>query len=136
MDTKYGEVSVTIGNIGGKSIAYISRHGKAHRDLSNMVNYRAHLLALKRLDTRAIVATTVCGVLDLNIPLAKLAVFDDLYFPDNRLPGGEACTVYDTAGEKSDLASAGSHLGARLAAFCGAAEHASVSLSPPEPRCP
>ncbi|MCK4646157.1 MAG: MTAP family purine nucleoside phosphorylase [Candidatus Aminicenantes bacterium] len=101
LDTRYGEVSVTIGNIEGKTIAYISRHGKAHRDLSNMVNYRAHLLALKRLDTKAVVATTVCGVLDPSIPLAKLAVFDDLYFPDNRLPGGEACTVYDTAGEKS-----------------------------------
>ncbi len=101
LDTKYGEVPVTIGNIEGKKIAYITRHGKAHRNLSNMVNYRAHLLALKRLETKAIVATTVCGVLDPSIPLARVAVFNDLYFPDNRLPGGEACTVYDTAGEKS-----------------------------------
>jgi 5'-methylthioadenosine phosphorylase len=66
-----------------------------------MINYRANLVALKELRTKAIVATTVCGVLDPDIPLAKLAVFDDLYFPDNRLPNGEACTVYDKRGEKS-----------------------------------
>jgi 5'-methylthioadenosine phosphorylase len=38
--------------------------------------------------------------LDPEIPLAKLAVFDDMYFPENRLPNGESCTMYDERGEK------------------------------------
>lgn len=101
VDTRYGEALIRTGNIDGKRIAYIARHGKGHSNLSNMVNYRANLLALKQLNTKAIIATTVCGVLRPEIPLAKLAVFDDLYFPDNRLPNGEACTIYDTAGDKN-----------------------------------
>lgn len=97
--TKYGDALVRRGAIEGKEIAFIARHGKGHSILSNMINHRANLLALKELETKAIVATTVCGVLDPSIPLTKLAVFDDLYFPDNRLPNGEECTIYEEIGE-------------------------------------
>lgn len=98
--TKYGDASIRRGVIDGKEIAYIARHGKNQKILSNMINYRANFLALKQLDTQAIIATTVCGVLDPSIPLVKLAVFDDIYFLDNRLPSGEACTIYDEEGQK------------------------------------
>ncbi len=101
IETRYGDASVIKGSVEGKIIAFIARHGKGHSILPNMINHRANLTALKELGTKAIVATTVCGVLDPSIPLAELAVFDDLYFPDNRLPGGEACTVYEKRGEKS-----------------------------------
>jgi 5'-methylthioadenosine phosphorylase len=99
--TRYGDASIKKGAVEGKKIAFIARHGKGHSILPNMINYRANLAALKELRTKAIVATTVCGVLDPSIPLAKLAVFDDLYFPDNRFPDGEACTIYEERGEKS-----------------------------------
>jgi 5'-methylthioadenosine phosphorylase len=101
IETRYGDASIIKGAVEGKKIAFIARHGKGHSILPNMINHRANLLALKELGTNAIVATTVCGVLDPSIPLAKLAVFEDLYFPDNRLPDGEACTVYEKRGEKS-----------------------------------
>jgi 5'-methylthioadenosine phosphorylase len=101
VETRYGNASLRIGAAEEKKVAFIARHGKGHSILPNMINYRANLVALKELRTKAIVATTVCGVLDPDIPLAKLAVFDDMYFPDNRLPNGEACTVYDKRGEKS-----------------------------------
>jgi len=101
IETRYGDALIRKGTIEGKKIAFIARHGPGHSILPNMINYRANLTALKELGTKAIVATTVCGVLDPSIPLAKLAVFDDLYFPDNRLPDGEACTIYQEKGEKS-----------------------------------
>ncbi len=101
IETRYGDASITEGIIERKKIAFIARHGKGHSILPNMINYRANLTALKELKTRGIVGTTVCGVLDARIPLAKLAVFDDLYFPDNRLPEGEVCTVYEERGERS-----------------------------------
>lgn len=101
IETRYGATSITKGAVEGKKIAFIARHGKGHSILPNMINHRANLEALKELGAKAIVATTVCGVLEPTIPLAKLAVFDDLYFPDNRLPDGEACTIYDKRGEKS-----------------------------------
>ena len=101
IETRYGDASIIKGAVEGKKIAFIARHGKGHSILPNMINHRANLAALKELGTKAIVATTVGGVLDPSIPLAKLVVFDDLYFPDNRLPDGEACTVYEERGEKS-----------------------------------
>ncbi len=101
IETRYGDASIRKGAVEGKKVVFIARHGKGHSILPNMINYRANLTALKELRTKAIVATTVCGVLDPSIPLAKLAVFDDLYFPDNRFPDGEACTVYEKRGDKS-----------------------------------
>jgi 5'-methylthioadenosine phosphorylase len=100
IDTEYGKAVIRVGNIDGKKIGFLARHGEDHKILPNMINYRANLLALKQIGTKAIVATTVCGVLHSGLPLARLAVFDDLYFPDNRLPNGESCTIYDKLGGK------------------------------------
>ncbi|MDH4257514.1 MAG: MTAP family purine nucleoside phosphorylase [Candidatus Aminicenantes bacterium] len=94
IQTKFGKAAIRTGIIGGRKMAFLARHGKRHSLLPNMINYRANLMALKELDTQAIIATTVCGVLDPGLPLARPAVFDDLYFPDNRLPSGEACSIY------------------------------------------
>ena len=98
--TKYGKARVSAGLLHGRRIAYIARHGENHEILPNMINYRANLVALKELDTKAIIGTTVCGVLDPLIPLTQLVVFSDLYFPENRLPNGEACTIYDEKGNR------------------------------------
>lgn len=101
VNTQYGKASVRTGEVKGKTVAFITRHGKDHRFLPNMVNYRANLMALKALETKAIISTTVCGVLDSDIPLAKLAVFEDLYFPENRLPDGEACSIFTEEQDKT-----------------------------------
>jgi len=98
VSTRYGDVTVPTGNWGNKKIAFIARHGTGHSLLPNMINYRANLLALKALDARAVIATTVCGVLDASIPLAKPVVFSDLYFPENRLPDGPLCSIFDDRG--------------------------------------
>ncbi len=100
ISTKYGEAKIRKGALDNLQVAYIIRHGEGHKILPNLINHRANFLALTELETQAIVGTTVCGVLDPSIPLAKLVVFDDLYFPDNRLPNGETCTVYEEEGAK------------------------------------
>ncbi len=99
--THFGDVSVITGKIGGIDMAFLARHGKDHSILPNMINYRANLMALKKLETQAIIATTVCGVLDPNLPLAQPVVFDDLFFPENRLPSGEACSMFVNEGDKT-----------------------------------
>ena len=101
VNTQYGNALVRTGEVKGKAVAFLTRHGKDHRFLPNMINYRANLMALKDLETKAIISTTVCGVLDPNIPLAKLAVFEDLYFPENRLPDGEACSIFTEEQDKT-----------------------------------
>jgi 5'-methylthioadenosine phosphorylase len=63
-----------------------------------MINFRANLMALKKLEVKAIISTTICGVLDASLPLAKPVVFSDLYFPDNRLPDGEICSIFNGIG--------------------------------------
>lgn len=97
--THHGDVSIITGKIEGRNMAFLARHGKDHSILPNMINYRANLKALKDLGTQAIIATTVCGVLDPDIPLAQPVVFDDLYFPENRLPNGEACSMFNDEGD-------------------------------------
>ncbi|MFC2169268.1 MTAP family purine nucleoside phosphorylase [Acidobacteriota bacterium] len=96
--TSYGVASVRTGIISRKKIAFIARHGENHSLLSNMINYRANAIALKELETSTILSTTVCGVLNPSLPLAKPVVFADLFFPENRLPTGELCTIYDKKG--------------------------------------
>lgn len=100
VSTKFGEATIRRGVFEDLEIAHISRHGEGHTKLPNLINHRANLMALKELDTKAIVGTTVCGVLNSSIPLAEIAVFKDLYFPENRLPNGEICTVYDEEGHR------------------------------------
>ena len=41
-----------------------------------------------------VVGCTKCGVLDADIPLDTVIVFDDLYFPVNRLADGSICSFY------------------------------------------
>lgn len=99
IETSYGNVSVLLGKTGSKKIAFIARHGPGHSLLPNMINFRANLSALEKLNVKAIVSTTICGVLDISMPLAEPIVFSDLYFPDNRLPEGEICSIFSEAGD-------------------------------------
>ena len=57
------------------------------------------MMALKQLGARAVLATTVVGVVDPGIRLGQPILFDDLFFPENRLPGGEACTIFTEPGD-------------------------------------
>ncbi|MER7895049.1 MTAP family purine nucleoside phosphorylase [Streptomyces sp. NPDC096046] len=97
--TDHGVVTVTEGRLGDAEIVHLSRHGSGHHRLSSQVDHKANLAALLASKAEAVVSFTVCGSLDPNLRPGSLVVFDDLYFPGNRLPDGTACTWYDTPGE-------------------------------------
>lgn len=100
MLTPYGEALVFEGfTKDNVEIVCVARHGDNQHLLSHMINHRANIYALKEKGVAAIIATTSCGLLDCTVPLATPVIFNDLYFPDNRLPGGEPCTFYATPGE-------------------------------------
>ncbi len=80
-------------------IVHVSRHGPGHARLSNHVDHRGNIAALKKAEVDAIVAVTVCGAVDPTVPLGSLVVFDDLHFLANRLATGALCTIYDTSGD-------------------------------------
>ena len=94
--TPYGDALVTRGESEGVEILHISRHEEGHKRLSNQVAHRANVAALKELGADAVLAVTVCGAVDLTVPLGSLIVFDDLHFLTNRLADGSLCTFHDT----------------------------------------
>lgn len=97
IETPYGQVDVAAGTVPdtGAAVRFIRRHGRAHERLSSMVEHRANVWALRETGCTAVLGTTVCGILDPDLPLARAIVFDDLFFPDNRLPNGSPCTFFD-----------------------------------------
>ncbi len=63
--TPYGEPSdkVIIGELEGRRIAFLPRHGRGHRIPPHRVNYRANIWALKSLGVKWIIAFSAVGSL-------------------------------------------------------------------------
>lgn len=96
VSTRFGDVDITDGTVGDVEVVHVARHGAGHARLSNQVAHRANLTALIERDVDYVISLTVCGALDPADDLGALVVFDDLYFPSNRLPDGSPCTWHDT----------------------------------------
>src|SRR3954464_4208514 len=94
--TPYGDALVTRGETEGVEVLHISRHEEGHKRPSNQVQHRANSAALEELGADAALAVTVCGAVDLTVPLGSLIVFDDLHFLTNRLADGSPCTFHHT----------------------------------------
>ncbi|HNT34827.1 MAG TPA: S-methyl-5'-thioadenosine phosphorylase, partial [bacterium] len=60
VDTPYGKPSggIRIGQLEGKTIAFLARHGEGHRFNPTHVPYRANIYALKSLGVRRILAVS------------------------------------------------------------------------------
>ncbi len=97
--TPFGETNVTRGTYGDVPILHVSRHGSGHARLSNQVNHRANIWALKELGAIAVVGCTACGAVDRTLELGSLVIFDDLHFIANRLPDGSLCTFFIEPGD-------------------------------------
>ncbi len=92
--TPFGKVHAVYGTCNEKSILFIARHKKDHALLSNMINYKANLHACQQVQVRAVIATSIVGITNPNLPLASILIFNDIFYPDNRLPDGSHCTFY------------------------------------------
>lgn len=101
VETSFGTVEVSIAEVGGSRwrVGGVSRHGTGHRNLPHTVAHRANLKALEELGARAVLATTAVGVVDGAVPLGEPLIFDDLYFPENRMPDGGPCTFFTEPGD-------------------------------------
>jgi len=65
--TSYGNVQVNVGEYSGKQVAFLARHGQDHSIPPHLVNYRANIAALKKLNVRSIFATAAVGSLNFNM---------------------------------------------------------------------
>src|SRR3954449_5010913 len=99
VETRYGDALVTEGRMGEAEVLHVSRHEPGHKRLSNQVQHRANISALKEQGADCVIGVTVCGAVDVSVPLGSLIVFDDLHFLTNRLADGSICTFYDEPGD-------------------------------------
>jgi 5'-methylthioadenosine phosphorylase len=102
IETPYGAPSapVTIGDVGGRTVAFLPRHGIGHSLPPHMVPYRANLWALHRLGVGAIYAPCASGSLQPTIHPGEFVILDQIidrtwgrdstFFDGVTLPDGSA----------------------------------------------
>ncbi|MCE1246377.1 MAG: MTAP family purine nucleoside phosphorylase [Firmicutes bacterium] len=101
IDTPYGIQEVLMGEISDRPVAWIPRHGIKKDRLASVLNPKAIIHAMKTIGVCAIVGDSVTGLIDPDIPPGEPILFDDLYFPHNRLPDGSICTFFDKVGQSA-----------------------------------
>lgn len=70
------------------------RHETPHRLLPNQIPYRAQAWAFREVACSALLITSSVGVLDAEVPLYTPLHVTDLLMPENRLPDGSQCTMF------------------------------------------
>lgn len=93
IDTPYGVTSspVSVGTLGGKTVAFLTRHGGDHSVPPHRIGYRANIWALASLGAKAIVSSSAVGGVHPDYPPGTLVVTDQ--FIDRTW--GRADTFYD-----------------------------------------
>lgn len=80
VDTPYGPPSapVGVGSVGGRSVAFLPRHGRGHEHPPHRVPYRANLWALHSLGVRQVLAPCAAGSLQPQVAPGDFVVVDQL----------------------------------------------------------
>lgn len=93
VNTPFGAPSsaVMVGEIGGRKVAFLPRHGKDHSLPPHMINYRANLWAMKDLGVKQIIGPNACGSLQAEIEPGHFVICDQ--FVDRTW--GRVDTFYD-----------------------------------------
>ena len=78
VDTPFGACSskVLVGQMGGRKIAFINRHGDGHKLMPSEIPYAANIFALKKLGVRALVSSGAVGSLREEIVPGHLVIVD------------------------------------------------------------
>jgi 5'-methylthioadenosine phosphorylase len=80
VETPFGEPSeaVLVGEVAGRSVAFLPRHGKDHRFPPHKIPYRANLWALRALGVRRILAPSAVGSLTVSYGPGTLVIPDQM----------------------------------------------------------
>jgi 5'-methylthioadenosine phosphorylase len=80
VETPYGAPSdrVAVGEMAGRRVAFLPRHGKLHQYPPQSINYRANLWAMKELGVTRIIGPTACGSLRASVKPGDMVVADQL----------------------------------------------------------
>lgn len=93
VETPFGQPSAppVVGEIGGKRVAFLPRHGRRHELPPAQINYRANVWAMKELGVRRLIGPCASGALQSDLALGELVVCDQ--FVDRTW--GRADTFYE-----------------------------------------
>jgi 5'-methylthioadenosine phosphorylase len=93
VNTPFGAPSSPVmhGEIGGKTVAFLPRHGKDHSLPPHMINYRANVWAMSLLGVRRIIGPNACGSLQRGVAPGDFVICDQ--FVDRTW--GRKDTFYD-----------------------------------------
>jgi len=93
VETPYGKPSapVVIGEVGGRRVAFLPRHGRRHELPPHRIPYRANVWAMRELGVRRIVGPCASGALTRELALGEFVVCDQ--YVDRT--SGRADTFYD-----------------------------------------
>lgn len=80
LDTPFGEPAahVSVGEVAGRRVAFLPRHGVRHEYAAHRVPYRANIWALASLGVRALIGPCSCGSLQPGIHPGDFVVVDQL----------------------------------------------------------
>jgi 5'-methylthioadenosine phosphorylase len=95
-ETPFGPPSdaLVVGDVAGRRVAFLPRHGRGHQYPPHRIPYRANLWALRSLGVRQIIAPSAVGSLTLDYGPGTLAIPDQLVDRTS----GRAQTFYDSGG--------------------------------------
>ncbi len=81
IDTPFGNPSapIVIGDLDGKTVAFLARHGIGHTISPTEVNSRANVYALKTLGVKHVVSISACGSLREDYAPGHIVVPDQLF---------------------------------------------------------
>jgi 5'-methylthioadenosine phosphorylase len=93
LETPYGKPSAAfvLGEIGGKRVAFLPRHGHGHELPPHRIPYRANVWGMRELGVRRIIGPNASGALKAELRLGEFVVCDQ--FVDRTT--GRADTFYD-----------------------------------------
>jgi 5'-methylthioadenosine phosphorylase len=79
--TPFGDPSapVIVGNLSGKRVAFLARHGIGHWLSPSEINYRANIYALKALGAEQIVSISACGSLREDYAPGDIVIPDQVF---------------------------------------------------------
>jgi 5'-methylthioadenosine phosphorylase len=80
VQTPYGEPSdaVTVGEIAGRRVAFLPRHGRAHQLPPHMINYRANVAAMRQLGVTRLLGPAAAGSLQPHVHPGDFVICDQL----------------------------------------------------------
>ncbi|NNG47468.1 MAG: S-methyl-5'-thioadenosine phosphorylase [Deltaproteobacteria bacterium] len=79
--TPFGNPSdvLVVGEIGGRTLAFLPRHGRGHRIPPSQINFRANIYAMKKIGARWVISLSAVGSMKEGIRPGDIVVVDQFF---------------------------------------------------------